>query len=93
MFYRPRRRPSSMQVWLAIDSKERTVTLLDVSETGVKIAAPDGLAAGARVALVTPRFSRQAMVRWIRDGQAGLTLDTALSQDEQGELAGFAAGL
>ncbi|CUH40907.1 PilZ domain protein [Jannaschia seosinensis] len=92
MFYRPPRRPASMEVWLRVGSKKLTVSVLDVSESGAKITAPDGLALDMRVVLATPRFEREAMVRWVQGKHAGLTLEAPLSQSEQMEISGMSAG-
>lgn len=93
MFYRPRRRPSGMQVTIRALGKDLSVKVLDVSQTGVKVAIPDGLPEGAAAMLVTPRFQVGATVRWSQAGKVGLTLDRKLGSGEQTELSGMSWGI
>lgn len=87
--YRPMRRPSMMRVTLSAEGRRRDVQLLDVSETGMKLACKDRLPEDALVEVSTPRIARQAHVRWAERGALGLTLTQPLSPAEQAELAGM----
>ncbi|MDB2407074.1 PilZ domain-containing protein [Jannaschia sp.] len=90
--YRPLRRPSQMRITLSALGLKRDVTLLDVSETGVKISCSEQLPADALVEISTPRIARQGRVKWVERGAAGLTLTEPLSASEQAELAGMTWG-
>lgn len=90
MFYRPRRVPSNATITLVIGGLILSVALLDVSESGLKIALDQPFPQGTKVRIEAARFSITGQMRWASGREAGLTLDAPLSVSDQAELAGMA---
>ncbi|PWJ20363.1 PilZ domain-containing protein [Jannaschia seohaensis] len=90
--WRPFRRPTQMRITLSALGRRMDVSLLDVSESGMKLTYPDLLPTDALVEVSTPRIARTGRVRWSRQGALGVTLTEPLSLAEQAELAGMSWG-
>jgi diguanylate cyclase (GGDEF)-like protein len=58
--------------------RDGTVRVRNISATGVMIEAVDGLATGERIAIELSGELRDAEVRWVREGRAGLQFDQPL---------------
>ena len=90
--YRPRRRPSDLRVTVESGGARRDVRLLDVSETGLKVAWRDPPPAGDAVDVSTPRLALRARVQWAEHGATGLRLSQPLPPSEQEALSGMTWG-
>lgn len=94
MFFRPRRRPSTMQASIRFGVREMTVNVLDVSEVGVRLGAGAGsVSAGQSVTVVTPRLQLTGSVVWAKGGEIGVKLDRKLSPSQMTELSGISWGI
>ncbi|WP_167767067.1 PilZ domain-containing protein [Jannaschia formosa] len=81
-----------MRITLSAPGFRKDLQLLDVSETGMKLACTEPLPADVPVEVSTPRIARSGHVRWAERGAIGLTLTEPLSAAEQAELAGMTWG-
>lgn len=82
---RPPRLNVRMRGILLADGEQRVVPIGNISQAGLQIGTPDPLGAGSPCMIGLPGLPpRPAMVRWWRDGEAGLMLAEAL------EFAAFA---
>ncbi|MEM7488880.1 MAG: PilZ domain-containing protein [Pseudomonadota bacterium] len=88
MQYRPARRPSDKTVSLRVADRVRTVSVLDVSAEGLKIALSDPLPPGTEVVIATMRLRVVGTVRWWRQGRAGILLAEPADTATQAELSG-----
>jgi diguanylate cyclase (GGDEF)-like protein len=59
-------------------ARDGTVRVRNISSSGLMIEAIDGLATGERIAIELSGELRDAEVRWVREGRAGLKLVEAL---------------
>ncbi|WP_179379617.1 PilZ domain-containing protein [Jannaschia marina] len=90
MQYRARRILSESQITVEIAGTRRSVWLLDVSETGMKIALAGSLPPGTPLKVEAARISLAAVVRWSDERAVGVELDRGLSTGEVAELSGLA---
>ncbi|SDY93720.1 PilZ domain-containing protein [Jannaschia faecimaris] len=89
MQYRSRRIPSDSDITLIISGLKLTVRLLDVSETGLKVALAQAFPSGTAVTVQAARFDLSGIVRWSTEKETGILLSGPLKSDQQAELAGM----
>jgi hypothetical protein len=79
------RRLAKEGVVILTDGRRVRTRLIDISDTGARLAAPDGLSDGARFVMeFEDKSQAPARVVWLRDGFAGAQFDVPLSA--QGDL-------
>ena len=82
-----------MQVGLRSGGRSASAQVIDVSETGIRLAAPGAYAVDETVTVETPRMVLTGNVQWARGGEIGVRLDTRLSASQQTELTGLSWGM
>lgn len=93
MFYRPRRRPSTMKAAIQASGREMSVDVLDVSEVGMRLEVRGSFSEGQSATIVTPRMRLPCIVIWARGAEIGVKLDQKLSSSQMTELSGLSWGL
>lgn len=93
MFFRARRRPSTMKASIRMSPRDLTVDVLDVSEVGLRLGVKGAFTIGQSVMLVTPRLQLQGVVMWVTEKEIGLKLDHKLSPSQMTELSGLSWGM
>ncbi|KTE20033.1 hypothetical protein ATE67_11595 [Sphingopyxis sp. H050] len=85
--YRPLRLPFGKTVPITYEDGTQLVRLRDISQSGVKIAHSGGFSPGLPVKiLLGGDLDRRGIVRWSRDGTAGIWLTENLSVADLGSL-------
>jgi methyl-accepting chemotaxis protein len=74
------RRRSTMGIVIFADDRRLKTTLVDMSDTGVKIGAPEGLGDGDRIVVEFEDKTRaSSKIVWVKDGFAGVQFDKPLN--------------
>lgn len=77
---RPPRLSSRLPATVSIDEERQSVTVLNVSLAGMKIALDTIVPSDARTIATLPELGRRACtIRWVRDGEAGVMFDEPLT--------------
>jgi len=87
---RPLRLAHSKRVVVVSEQGQRAAVLRDISQAGLKIWHKGHFSPGLAVkVLLAPGMERRGVVRWSKDGVAGIALTEILSVEELGSMSSF----
>ncbi len=80
MRYRPKRWDTETEVTLRAEGRDRIVTVVSVSSTGLRVRGAGGLPKGAAVSVMAGGAELPARVIWTSAEAAGLEFDRPLTR-------------
>ncbi|CTQ50548.1 PilZ domain-containing protein [Jannaschia donghaensis] len=90
MQYRSRRIPSNADVTVVICGLQLTIPLIDVSETGMKLALAYEFPPDTAITIQSARLHLHGVVSWSTQFETGVRLLQPLGKADLGELAQIA---
>ena len=83
---RPPRLTTALDGTLSVDGEDQAITVLNISQAGMKIRVPAAIGTDLRGTIVLRELGqRSCTLRWVRGGEAGVLLDEPLSYPEFAE--------